>query len=80
MLSSGCEGDQVSFLMDVEETWKHVLHNWVFACQILKIIGSQIEIERIFSLARVFTNLKRCHLQSEYVENFVFEQKLAQWM
>jgi hypothetical protein len=31
--------------------------------QILKIVGSQIEIERIFSLATILTNLKRCHLQ-----------------
>jgi len=63
--------------MDMEETWSHVLHNWVFACQILKIVGSQIEIERIFSLARVFTNLKRCHLQLENVEKFFLWTKIG---
>jgi hypothetical protein len=30
--------------------------------QILGIVGSQIEIERIFSLVGILTNLKRCHL------------------
>jgi hypothetical protein len=32
------------------------------AYQILGIVGSQIEIERIFSLAGIFTNLMTCHL------------------
>ncbi len=32
-------------------------------CQILRIVGSQIETERIFSLARILNNLKRCLLQ-----------------
>jgi len=31
--------------------------------QILNIIVSQIEIEKIFSLVRIFTNIKKCHLQ-----------------
>jgi hypothetical protein len=31
-----------------------------FAHQILSIVGSQIEIERIFLLARILTNLRRC--------------------
>jgi hypothetical protein len=31
--------------------------------QILEIVGSQIETEIIFSLARILTNIKRCHLQ-----------------
>jgi len=29
--------------------------------QISSIVGSQIEIERFFSLASILTNLKRCH-------------------
>jgi hypothetical protein len=33
------------------------------ACQILGIVGSQIEIERKFSLTCILTNLKRCCLQ-----------------
>jgi hypothetical protein len=32
------------------------------ARHILRIVDSQIEIERIFSLAEIFTNLRRCHL------------------
>jgi hypothetical protein len=35
-----------------------------FAQQILEIDGSQIEIENIFSFAGIFTNLRRCCLQS----------------
>ncbi len=31
------------------------------ACQIFGIVGSQIEIERIFSLVEIFTNLMTCH-------------------
>ncbi len=49
------------------------------AHQILGIVASQIETQRIFSLVGIFTNLRRCHLQ---LENFHFwlifcEQKLA---
>jgi hypothetical protein len=33
-----------------------------FSRQILGIIGSQNEIEKIFSLTHIFTNLKKCHL------------------
>jgi hypothetical protein len=32
------------------------------AYQILGIVGSQIEIERFFSLTCIFTNLKKCRL------------------
>jgi hypothetical protein len=35
------------------------------ACQILGIVGSQIEIERNFFLTNVLTNLRKCHLQSK---------------
>jgi len=35
------------------------------AQQILQIVESQIETERIFSLADIFTNLRRCRLQIE---------------
>jgi len=34
------------------------------ACQILSIVGSQIEIERIFSLEGILTNLRRCRLRA----------------
>jgi glutamyl/glutaminyl-tRNA synthetase len=41
------------------------------ARRILRIIGSQKETKRIFSLARIFTNFKRC-LQSENLEKLIF--------
>jgi hypothetical protein len=44
------------------------------ARQILEIVGSQIEPERIFSLAHIFTNLKRC-LQLENLEKLIFVSK-----
>jgi hypothetical protein len=45
------------------------------ACQILSIVGSQIEIERIYFLTGMLTNLWRCHLQSENLENLIFVSK-----
>jgi hypothetical protein len=38
------------------------------ARQILGIVGSQIEMERIFSLDENFTNLKKCHTQSNNLD------------
>ncbi len=35
------------------------------ACQVLGIIRSQIEIERIYFLTNILTNLRRWHLQSK---------------
>jgi len=45
------------------------------AWQTLRIVGSQIEIERIFSLASIFTNLKRCRLQLENLKKLFFVSK-----
>ncbi len=47
------------------------------ARQILGIVGSQIEIERIFSLVDIFTNLRRCHLhlQTNNLERPIFISK-----
>jgi hypothetical protein len=42
------------------------------ARQILEIVGSQIEIERIFSLVEILINLKRCHLQLENLNKLIF--------
>ncbi len=39
------------------------------------IIESQIEMERIFSLARILINLRRCRLQIENLEKFIFVNK-----
>jgi hypothetical protein len=41
----------------------------------LGVVGSQIEIKRIFSLARIFTNLRRCHLQIEILKKLIFINK-----
>jgi hypothetical protein len=41
----------------------------------LGVIGSQIEIERFFSLARILSNLRRCHLQIENSEKLIFVNK-----
>ncbi len=38
------------------------------AWQILEIVGSQIKIEKIFSLASILTNLRKRHLQLENLE------------
>jgi hypothetical protein len=43
--------------------------------QILGIIGSQVEIERIFSLVRIFTTFRKCHLQIENLEKLIFVNK-----
>lgn len=45
------------------------------ACQILEIVGSQIMIKMIFSLTCIFTNLKRCRIQSCNLEIFIFVSK-----
>jgi hypothetical protein len=43
--------------------------------QIVRIVGSQIKTRRIFSLASIFTNLRRCHLWKENLEKFIFDNK-----
>jgi hypothetical protein len=45
------------------------------ARQILGIVGSQIETERIFSLAGILTSLRRCHLQLEILDELNFVSK-----
>jgi hypothetical protein len=45
------------------------------AKQILGIVGSQIEIEWIFSLVENFTNRRRCCLQIENLEKLIFVNK-----
>ncbi len=43
----------------------------VLACQILGIVGSQIQTERIFSLVGNLINLRRCHLQLKNLEKLI---------
>jgi hypothetical protein len=45
------------------------------AKQILGILGSQIEIERVFSLASVLTTLRHCHLQMENMDQIIMMVK-----
>jgi hypothetical protein len=45
------------------------------ARQILGVVGFQIEIERSFFLVGILTNLRRCHLQTENLENLIFVNK-----
>jgi len=41
----------------------------------LGIVGSQIEIETIFYLVGILTNLRRCCLQIENLEKLIFINK-----
>jgi len=43
--------------------------------QILDIVGSHIETKKIFSLAGILTNLKRCRLQTENLFKMIFVKK-----
>jgi len=43
--------------------------------QILGIIGSQIEIERIFPLDGILISFRRCRLQSENLDKLIFVDK-----
>jgi hypothetical protein len=42
------------------------------ACQILGILRSQMKIERIIYLVSIFTNLRKCWLQSNCLERLIF--------
>ncbi len=46
--------------------------------QILRIARSQIEIQKIFSLIGIRTNLKRCCLQSKNLKKLMFVKKNGQ--
>jgi hypothetical protein len=51
-----------NILSNGEKTWSNVSNYCFLTCQIFCIIGIDIEIERFFSFARMFTNLKKYHL------------------
>jgi hypothetical protein len=74
VLSNGCQRHQMSTLM-VGKTWKYVSYIGFYVKQILRIIGSQIEIERIFSLDRIHISFRRCHLQLENLDKLIFVNK-----
>jgi hypothetical protein len=45
------------------------------AKKILGLVGSQIEVEKIFLLARILTNLRGCHLQLKNLDKLIFVNK-----
>jgi hypothetical protein len=60
----------------VGETWSHVSHIWVVH-QILWIVGSQIEIEWIFSLVGILANLGKCHSHSKNLKKLFLWTKIG---
>jgi len=73
------------YKVDVNEI-KHLFQWWkkhesmflvmnFLARQILSIVSKQIEIEIIFSLIGILTNLRRCCLQSNFLEKLMFVNK-----
>ncbi len=59
----------------VAKTWIYVSNYDISCPSIHGIVSSQIETKRIFSLAKIFTNLKRCPLQSNNLNKFIFYNK-----
>jgi len=51
-----------------------------FVQQILGIVGSQIEIEKVFSLVGILNNPRRCCLQLKNLENLVFVKNFGLMM
>jgi hypothetical protein len=52
-----------------------------FAKDILEILGSQIETKWVFSLVRVLTTLKHCHLEVKNIwSNYHCDEKLVLWI
>jgi len=47
----------------MREAWNHIPTIEFLTHQILTIMGSKIETQRIFVLVNILTNLRRCHLQ-----------------
>ncbi len=47
------------------------------ALQILGIVGSQIETERIFSLVGIFTNLRKCRLLPNNLDKIILLIKIG---
>jgi hypothetical protein len=60
------------------EIWEYVYEQGFYeflVCKILGIVESQVEMKRIFSLNRIFSNLRKCHLQLDNLENLIFVNK-----
>jgi hypothetical protein len=71
---SGCKRYEMSFSM-VKEAIFYVPYTRLFACKILSIVGSQIEIERSFFLIGTLMNFKKYHLQSNNLGKIIFVKR-----
>jgi hypothetical protein len=47
------------------------------ARQILKIVGFQIEMKRIFSLVEILSSFRRYHLQQIFLDKLIFLTKVG---
>ncbi len=57
------------------ETWVSISNCAFLVHQILGIVGSQIETERIFSFIEILTNLRTYCLQLDNVDKIIFVRK-----
>jgi hypothetical protein len=59
----------------VGEAQVHIFHHWFLTDQILRIVRSQIEMKRTFSLIGILTNFFKSHLQMTNLEKLIFVNK-----
>jgi hypothetical protein len=65
------------FISIVRKTWINVSYFGLFVFKILNIVESQIEMKKIFSLAKIVIILRRCQLQTNcFLKVDICEQKL----
>jgi len=74
MLPSGSQRHQMSSLM-VGKAWSHVSYSWFFGLSNLRHCRVTNWNKKNFFLADILTNLRRCHLQLENLENLIFVSK-----
>jgi hypothetical protein len=67
LISCGFQQNRLFFSI-VEEAWNRIPTIEFLTHQILTIMGSKIETQRIFVLVNILTNIRRCHLQSNNLE------------
>jgi hypothetical protein len=71
VVSSGWQRYQMSFQgLKKHETMFPIVA--IYAYQVLKIVESQIETNRIFSLITIHDNIRKCHLQSDNLNDLSF--------
>jgi hypothetical protein len=63
---------KMSFSM-VGKTWSHVSYCWLFGLpNPWDFLGHKLRLKRFFSLTNILTNLKRYHLQSNFLKRLIF--------